>query len=92
MNCYMHRNKIKTQGGYIMQTTQTARQITLEDIYDDIKSMKEEMIDKLELIRFKLIDAALPVEGISDEEKEELDRLEKEPGRRLEDVLAELDV
>ncbi len=46
-------------------------------------------MNKLELIRFGLIDAALPEEEISNDEREELDRLEKEPGRRLEDVLAE---
>ena len=76
-----------------MQATGTIQKkhVTLEDIYGEVKSMREEMRVKLDLIRFKLTDALLPVEEISDDEREELERIEKEPGRSLEDVMAEID-
>lgn len=81
-----------------MQVTQKIqkKQVTLEDIYNEVKSMREEMRAKLDLIRFKMDDILLPVEEISDDEREELDKIEEEMKRgekfRLEDVMAELGV
>lgn len=76
------------------QTTKTThkiheKQITLEDIYNEIKCMREEIRDRLD----RLIVASIPEEEISNEEMKELDRLSEEIGRgekfSLEDVLAE---
>jgi len=80
-----------------VQTAKTTRkihekQITLEDIYNEIKGMREEIRDRLD----RLIAVNIPEETISDEEMKELDRLSEEIDRgekfSLEDVLAESNV
>jgi len=74
----------------VTQADQTQKtEITLEKIYYEVKGMR----DDLELVRnmlINLIDSTISEVEISDEEMKELDRLEKEPGRRLEDIIDEL--